>query len=323
MYVRGSGQWNSGRLTLLGLYERGRDLANDTVFATNAVNSTVVSANVRVTRDWNVQGEAFRMRLVSSLNSESMFVQATNSLMLNPMLNQFQQWSYLFRVVRTFHWGGAARQGVSLDHVMAERNPITGSVEGFAWIVAAEGRQPAADVAVQLQSGRSTVTDVTGRYRFADVPEGTHSVSLDVERLPADYNAGPTVVVPIVVEPRRVARADFDLYRLSWFSGRVEASNPADFETLEGIVIRLQAGGVYTTTDKDGAFTFYNLTDGSYEVVVDRETLPAGAVVKTGEGAVVVSTGAAVPVVRITVEKVKSPNQPVRKVFETTITTRR
>ena len=54
-----------------------------------------------------------------------------------------------------------------------------------------------------------------------------------------------------------------------------------------------------------------------------RETLPAGAVVRTEEAAVVVGAGAAVPAMRVKVEKVKAPSQPVRKVFATTISNKR
>ena len=84
--------------------EDGKDLANETVFATNATSSTVVSAGLRLTRHWSVQSEAFRSRVISQINAENLFVQGSQNLALNPVLSQFNQWSFLFRVSRTFSW---------------------------------------------------------------------------------------------------------------------------------------------------------------------------------------------------------------------------
>jgi len=50
VYLRGSAQVNLGRLTAYGYFEGGKDLVNQTVFATNTTSSSVLAATLRLTR---------------------------------------------------------------------------------------------------------------------------------------------------------------------------------------------------------------------------------------------------------------------------------
>jgi hypothetical protein len=75
------------------------------------------------------------------------------------------------------------------------------------------------------------------------------------------------------VDPRAVARADFNVVRLAMFSGKIVA--PAGAQ-VENILIRLTATNRYTTPYQDGSFYFYNLREGDYEVAIDPQTLPDG-----------------------------------------------
>jgi hypothetical protein len=315
IYVRGFAQLNLGRLSASGFFEDGKDLANRTVFATSSVNSTVVSASLRVTRHWSVQAEAFRSRLISQINPENLFVQGNQNLMLNPVLSQFNQWSFLFRVSRIFTWG-AAMPATGLDQFTVQRIPITGTVEGMVFILTASGRQPAAEVAITLESGRTALTGPDGHYRLADVPEGAHVATINLERLPADFNPGPVTRIPVMIGPRKIARADFDLYSLGGFAGKVTAGPASGFESLEGILVRLQPGGRYTTTDKDGNFAFYNLPEETYQVEIAVETLPAEARLKSDSAVPqVIRSGVAPKTVRFEIER-RSVEKPVRRVID-------
>ena len=319
VYLRGSAQLNLGRLSAFGYFEGGKDLTNQTVFATSTTRSTVVSASYRVTRRWSLQGEAFRSRLISQLNPENLFVQGNQSLVLNPVLSQFNQWSFLFRVVRAFNWGGVI-PSMGLDRYTAQRIPITGSVEGFIYVLMANGRQPAAGITVTLESGRAASTGVDGRYRLEDVPEGAHVVSIDMEQLPADYNPGPVTKVSVAIGPRKIARTDFELYSLAGFAGKLTASPGSEFESLEGIMIRLDPGGQFTTTAKDGAFAFYNLPDGTYQASIAANTLPPGARLKGNPAVpVIVRTGNVPPALHFEIERPPAGEKPVRKVLEKVI----
>jgi hypothetical protein len=318
LYARASAQWSSGRVTASGFFERGKDLANQTVFATSTTNSTVLNVSVRATREWTVQAEAFRTRLLSQLNPDSLFVQSGQSLATNALLSRFQQWTFLFRVGRTFHWG-SAKPGVGLDQYTAEHMPIKGWVEGAVYVPTGQGRVPAPEVVVRLETGQFAVTDAAGWYRFTDVPEGGHVVSIDVESLPADFNPGQAVAAPATVGARKVARADFEVYRLGSFSGRVNAVGLGP-ESVEGIGIRLTPGGAYTTTDKDGAYAFHNVREGAYDATVDELTLPDGTELPGGGTApVIVRYGgeAAGPVFEM--QRRKAQEKPVRKMFDTVI----
>ena len=59
-------------------------------------------------------------------------------------------------------------------------------------------------------------------------------------------------------------------------------SGPKDVP-LEDIVIRMLPGERYTTPDSEGAFYFYNLREGNYELVLDKMTLPEFAVMDQSE----------------------------------------
>jgi hypothetical protein len=322
IYAHGSAQFNLGRWSAFGFFEEGKDLANETVFATNTTNSAIVGANLRLTRRWSVQGEAFRSRLISQINPENLFVQGNLNLALSPVLSRFNQWSFLFRVARTFHWG-AVLPPAGLDEFTVRRIPITGVVEGLVSVLTSSGRQPAPGVAVGLETGRSAITDAEGRYRLSEVPEGAHIVTIDMERLPADYNPGRQVTARVAIGPRRIARADFDVYSLSGFAGSVAVRPGSEFESLEGIPIRLEPGGQYTSTAKDGSFAFYNLPEGAYIVRIEEKALGPEARV-TGDLAlpVAVRTGTATPAVRFEIERQRPGDKPVRKVFENVVRAR-
>jgi hypothetical protein len=138
VYLRGSAQINLGRLTAFGYFESGKDLVNQTVFATNTTSSSVLTATLRVTRKWSIQGEAYRSRSIASLNPESLFVQGNQGVIVDPVLSRFNQWSFLFKIVRSFNWGSALPTG-GLDQYMRQRIPLMGSVEGFVHVLAAGG----------------------------------------------------------------------------------------------------------------------------------------------------------------------------------------
>lgn len=316
VYLHGSAQINMGRFSAFGYYEGGKDLANQTIFATNNTSSTVVNASLSLTQHWSIQAEAFRTKLLSSINPESQFLQGNPTLALNPVLNQFDQWSFLVRVAHTFNWGnGLPNSG--LDRYTMQQIPITGALEGFVTVLMAGGKQPAPGVSVVLESGRSALTDSTGKYRLEDVPEGPHTVGLDMEQLPADYNPGPESKGSAVVGPRKVARVDLSVYALSSFTGKVAVRPGSSFETLEGILIRAEPGGQYTTTLKDGSFAFYNLPDGDYQVSLVQETLPPDALLKSEPALPIqVQTGAPPTALQFEIERRPEEPKPVRRVLE-------
>jgi len=318
VFVRGLAQVNLGRVSAHANVESGNDLVNRTVFATNTFSTTVVGISASLGSGWSFQAEAFRNRLIMDLNPESIFLLQNRGLALSGALGGYNQWSLYVRMIKQIQWG-VALPASQLEKYAAERVPLTGSIEGVVYERGMNGVRPAgAGVAVILDGTRGRVTDAEGRFQFEDVAEGSHRVGLKLDELPAAYDPGPNAEVTVVVRPRRVARADLDVLPLGRLQGRVKGPPGA---SMEGIVIRLSPTGRYTVTDGDGAFTFHNLREGRYQVILDQMSLPAGARLTT-EGAVQAVVDASNPPEgTLEFEFSRETNEkPIRKVLELDLT---
>jgi hypothetical protein len=312
LYFRGSAQVRFSRLTAYTNIESGSDLANRTVFATNTVNSTVFGVTAHLSSTWSLSAEGFRNRLTTELNPESIFVLANQGLFTTTALGGLNQWNMYFRVSKQLHWGGPIPDG-GLDRYAAEQIPLVGGIEGIVWEETAEGRRPAEGVPVILDQGRTVQTDANGRYRLIEVPEGAHRVALAARELPAEFNPGKVTEAGVHVEVNRITRADFDVVGLTALEGRVVAPKNVP---LDSILIRLTPGGRYTTPDASGAFGFYNLPEGDYQVELDVASLPEHAVLLSAERVPVsVRRGAQPAAVEFKFE-IRVPEKPVRKLFE-------
>jgi tetratricopeptide (TPR) repeat protein len=137
-------------------------------------------------------------------------------------------------------------------------------------------------------------------------------VGLALEQLPADFDPGPNREQNIVVYPNKLAHGDLDVIRLAVIQGRV--SGPPD-ATLDTVVVRLLPTSRYTTPDHEGTFYFYNVREGSYEVVLDERSLPEFAVLtQSGCVPVTASPGRAPDPVTFAFQ-VRKPEKPVRTVI--------
>jgi hypothetical protein len=104
---------------------------------------------------------------------------------------------------------------------------------------------------------------------------------------------------------------------LGGFSERVLAPAGSAFETLAGIVIRLEPGGRYTTTEQDGSFAFYNLPDGGYTASIVKATLPTESQARGSSAATVtMRTGSRTSSVLLEIEPKPVLEKPVRQVLE-------
>lgn len=122
-----------------------------------------------------------------------------------------------------------------------------------------------------------TTTDEAGRYRFFHVPLGKHAVALLNDHLPAAY-ANANQPVGLTVLPNRDVQVDVRVTALRAIHGRIvlagRSTNRIDEQTgMGGIVVRLDRDGPATITDDEGAFHFYNLQPGPYQVWVDTARL--------------------------------------------------
>ena len=294
VFVRGSLQANIKRISAYAYMEKGNDLVNKSVFSTNSVSSTVMGLSSPLFDGWTLHFEAFQNQLLTALNPENIFLFGNGDQGLNTQLAGFNQRSIYFKVSKRYSWGKPLDQGSTMEQYAASHAPLVGSVEGFVMEAALAGTQPAPNVTIILDHGRTAVSDNSGRYSFFDVPEGLHQVELNMEELPADYSPGPANVAHLSVAPRTIARTDFDVMRLANLAGKIVAPKDAQ---IENIVVRLVGTKLYTTPYEEGTFSFYNLGEGHYEVEIDVTTLPEGYVLASPASVAVdaSSTGATAP----------------------------
>jgi hypothetical protein len=223
LFYRGSVQANIKRISIYGYLEKGNDLVNQSVFSTNSVSSTVLGMSAPLFKGWTLHFEAFQNKLLTSLNPENVFLFGNSDQGLNTQLANFNQRSIYFKISKSYSWGKPLTQGSTMEQYAAAHAPLVGSVQGFVMEAALAGAQPAPNVAIILDHGRTAVSDTTGHYVFTDVPEGLHQVELNMEELPADYAPGPTNAAHVSVVPRTIARTDFDVSRLANLAGKIVA----------------------------------------------------------------------------------------------------
>jgi hypothetical protein len=276
--------------------ETGNDLQNRTLLATNTVSTTVLGASSSLGKSWDFQAEAYRNNLLTELNPQSIFVLQGQGVFVPGTLAALNQWSIYFRASRRFQWGKAGASA-DLAQYAAAQTSLKGSVEGFVMERLPAGNNPAEGVTVSIDQSRTAVTDADGHFRFPDVAEGRHEVTLALHELPAEFDAGKNTQSALLVRPSKLSRVDLDVVRLSFIEGTV--TGPASVPT-EGVIIRLLDTEQYTTPDADGKFYFYNLRAGNYTVVLDRKSLPESSVVDDSDHASVTVGAGAPEVVRFT-----------------------
>jgi hypothetical protein len=138
-------------------------------------------------------------------------------------------------------------------------------------------------------------------------------VSLSVTELPADFDPGDPAKTRVMVQPRHVAHADFEVLPLSSIEGAVTGPEGA---TLDGILIRLLPGMRYTLTASEGRFAFYNVREGDFNLAIDAGTLPPnGKLLSEPSFPVAVRAGSSVPSA-IFATGIVSSQKAIRKVFD-------
>jgi hypothetical protein len=312
VFYHGSANYRFHRLSAYGNFETGNDLQNKTLLATNTVSTTIAGLSLSLGKSWELQAEAYRNNLLTELNPQSIFVLQGQGVFVPGTLAALNQWSMYFHVTRKFHWGKAIPMG-DLAQYSAGKAQLKGSLEGFVMEHLADGNYPAEGVTVSVDQSRTALTDADGHFRLADVPEGPHRIALAVHELPAEFEVGKNIESALIVQPGKLSRADFDVVRLSSLGGRL--TGPKDVP-VDGIVVRMQPGGQYTTPDTEGNFSFYNVRAGVYMLTVDVKTLPEFGVLTQKDG-VSVTIGAAGKTTPVAFDfEIHKPQKPVRNVLD-------
>jgi SdrD B-like protein len=164
---------------------------------------------------------------------------------------------------------------IMLQHVMNVSTPKRGGeVRGR---VVDELARPVAAARVKL-GPYTTDSLADGTYLFRDLPRGEYDLALDESHLPADY-AWDGRQQRLAVLPSSRLQLDLVVTPLNAIHGRVFADRNAngrfdEGEAVSGVVLRVQDRA--TMTDRDGAYSFYNLWPGAYVIRLDAARLAAG-----------------------------------------------
>ncbi len=311
VFVRGNGQINLKRFSAFANIETGNDLANRTLFATSATNTTVLGGAVRLGQDSDFSVEAFRSNLVTALTPQNVFVLQGQGVYVPVVLSALNQWSLYFRMTKRLQWGKPLPPGAGfLGGAGSPSIQLKGSIEGF--VSAGEGRW-AEGIPVALEGGPTVLTGANGRFRFEGIGEGQRRVSIAMNELPADYDPGTKIESSVLVRPGKLSRVDLDVISVGYAVHGIVRGPP---DTAMGtIVLKLMPSDRYTTPDNSGKFSFYNVREGSYEIVIAVETLPAYAVLKSpARTPIFVGPASGAPPVQFEFD-VRPPAKPVRKVI--------
>lgn len=136
--------------------------------------------------------------------------------------------------------------------------------------------EPIAGAPVTLGS-YATAADADGGYRFLHVPAGDYDLALDKTHLATRY-ASDGVKHRVHAEAGSTSHVDLRAVPLHAIDGHVFIDRNAngefdDGEGVPNVVLRLSRGDDATMTDENGAYGFYNLPPGTYDVRVDAERL--------------------------------------------------
>jgi len=198
-------------------------------------------------------------------------------------INNFSTNQVSLRLTKTFSWG--------------EKSKVAGLKPGQEWLGSGTiegwvfndlnlngnrdaGEPGVAGIKVKLEDGSEVATDEQGHYKFAAVGAGKHVVTLDARRIPAAYTFIGSETVAVEVQRRVAARVDFPFAQGATIKGRVledlrGTGKPApDAKGLPDVLVLLQPGNLNTYTDSEGYYSFEGILPKSYEISVDRETLP-------------------------------------------------
>ncbi len=146
------------------------------------------------------------------------------------------------------------------------------------------------------------VTDANGNYLISNLPDGTWTVAIDTTTLPAgvsptyDLNGIATANKTSVVLTPGQARTDVDFGYIGSASIATSIYNDLNGDGVKAatdpglagvkVFIDLNGNGTrdaneqFATTDASGSYIISGLTAGTYNVVLDTTTLPAGVTIK-------------------------------------------
>ena len=145
------------------------------------------------------------------------------------------------------------------------------------------GEQGLVGMQVRLDDGQIAETDEQGRYKFSDVTQGEHSVSLSLTQFAAPVRMTTKNQTAVDLIRQKIAIVDFGIVDFARVTGSIfndlhlDGSRQPDAKGLASVHLLLDDGKRQRTivAQENGDFELDDVAPGDYMMSVDRATLPA------------------------------------------------
>ncbi|HEX4604937.1 MAG TPA: SdrD B-like domain-containing protein [Candidatus Angelobacter sp.] len=145
------------------------------------------------------------------------------------------------------------------------------------------GEQGLVGLQVRLDDGETAETDEQGRYKFADVSQGEHTVSLALTQFSGPVRMTTKNQASVDLIRQRISVVNFGIVDFARVTGsvfndlRFEGKRPQDAKGLAGVHLTLDDGKIRRSivAQDTGDFEVDDVTPGDYRISVDASTLPA------------------------------------------------
>jgi hypothetical protein len=145
------------------------------------------------------------------------------------------------------------------------------------------GEQGLVGMRVRLDDGEVAETDEQGRYKFTDVTQGEHSVTLSLTQFAGPVRMTTKNLATVDLIRQRIGVVDFGVVDFARITGSVfndlqfDGKRQPDAKGLAGVHLTLDDGKRRRTiiAQDTGDFEVDDVSPGDYVISVDRSTLPA------------------------------------------------
>ncbi len=195
-----------------------------------------------------------------------------------------------FRLTKRYAWGKPeVAHGVAVPGLAPPGMAVPwGTLYGYVFVdingnkKMDPGESGLGGMRITLEDGTSIITDSKGYYEIPRVVIGEHMLSLDLRRLPANYDPISSTKQKVEVQKRLKTEIDFAVGSLGSIVGRVIEDENANGKIDEdekglagiGIILERESEKRVVYSDAAGDFIFDNVLGGIYKLYLDKTTLP-------------------------------------------------
>lgn len=145
------------------------------------------------------------------------------------------------------------------------------------------GEQGLVGLRVRLDDGEVTETDEQGRYKFSDVTQGEHTVSLSLTQFAGPVRMTTKNQASVDLIRQKIGMVNFGVVDFARVTGSVfndlnlDGTRAPDAKGLSGVHLTLEDGKTHRNivAQDTGDFEVDDVPPGDYRITVDASTLPA------------------------------------------------